>query len=191
MHVEVVGAALIARLRPAALRGAAGLVADDLSLRARCGEAEDEDARLVGVEHHGRIARVVLDELRQRIEVRHRADEQPVIVESARPAGMASNRSDAAAREDRQRLTGRPCFCRRGTRGCARRPSRSSRAPATRSGSAFARSLNTLRTNCWWLLAAVLVGREAEVEADHGKRTGLQRGQCFHSLTQRLHGYGC
>ena len=38
------------------------------------------------------------------------------------------------------------------------------------------------------VLAANLVGREAQVEADHWKRAGLQRGQHLQPLTQRLHG---
>ena len=37
------------------------------------------------------------------------------------------------------------------------------------------------------VFTAVLV-RDVEIEADHRKRAGFERGQSFHSLTQRLHG---
>jgi hypothetical protein len=69
MRVEVVSATLVTRLRPSALRGASGLFADDLFLALGCG-AEDEDAGLVGLEHHGRVSRVVFNEPGQRIQMR-------------------------------------------------------------------------------------------------------------------------
>jgi hypothetical protein len=78
MQMKVVGAALITRLRPSAHRGAAGLFADD-RLFALGFAAKDKNPRLIGVEHHGRIARVVLYDPGQRIEVRDRADEQRVL----------------------------------------------------------------------------------------------------------------
>ena len=187
MHVEVVGAALIARLRPATLRGAAGLFADDLFFTFGAG-AEDEDARLVGVEHHGGIARIVFDQLGQRIQMRHRADEQPVSPIGA-SSGMASNRSDPVHAKIASACPAAVVLSRYSW--MRSRPSRSFRARATRSGSAFRALVEDLADELLVVLAAVLIGREAEVQADYGERTGLQRGQSFHSLTQRLHGYGC
>ena len=57
-------------------------------------------------------------------------------------------------------------------------------------GEAFRQLVQRLAHELVMILAAILVGREAEVQADEGKRTGFQRGQNIHPLTQRLNGHG-
>ena len=102
MQVEIVGATLIARLRPSALRSAAGLFADDGLFALGC-RAEDKNARLVGVEHHGRVSRVVLNQPGERIQMGDRADEQRVFVDG-RLKRDGFEQVGAAGREDRQSL---------------------------------------------------------------------------------------
>ena len=129
VEVIVLGVALVARLRPAAHLVPLRLDAFDLLGALDGVRGEHENPRGVGVGQERGVARILVDEPRQRIEVRlvrHVTADAP---ESARRAATASNRLGAGAREDRHAVDGRfdagDIFA-----NLRRRPSRGSRARA-------------------------------------------------------------
>ena len=103
MQVEVLGAALIARLRPATLGITPRLLVRRFFVALGGREAEDQDARLVGVEQHRRVARIVSMSLASG----YRCGTEPMNSEcspNGASSAMASNRIPSLRGENRQPL---------------------------------------------------------------------------------------
>ena len=106
VEVEILGAALIASLRPAAHRVAARLDAFDLLAPFDRSETEHENACLVGVEHDGGVTGILIDQPHERIQVRHAADEQPVVVDRHAQLDRDEIVGGSGRRENRQAVRG-------------------------------------------------------------------------------------
>src|SRR5688500_13159180 len=103
--MHVIGTTLITRLRPATPRVSPRLRVDDLFGALGAAEPEDEDLRFVGVEDDRRESRMAINQPRQRVEMRNRADEQGVLTER-RVDLYGLEQARARAGENRQAIAG-------------------------------------------------------------------------------------
>ncbi len=101
LQVQVVGPALVTGLRPAADAAAPRLRVDDVGFALDCIEAEHVDLRVIRIEHHRGVARVLIDQPHQRVEVRHLPGEEPVPLDRGVELHGVEE-PDAGAGEDRQ-----------------------------------------------------------------------------------------
>ena len=111
VQVEILDVPLVARLRPAALRGPARLDALDLPIVHDFAGGDHEDACRIRVRHHRGISRKQRFDPRQGVEVRAVADVQPMLVDWSRELDFFEERRPPSTRKwpRRWRRAGAPC----------------------------------------------------------------------------------
>ena len=183
LELQVLGVALIARLRPPAHRMAAGLLAGHVVARLDRAQAEDDDPGMIGVEQQRGVARVLVDEASQRIQVRHRADEQLVAVDRGIERDHGEELVVVDGGEDR-RGVGRRVEARERGLHLLEGPRQAGLRLRVCLGRLEPLGLQPAQEYVVGV-APVLVGPEVEIEADHRRLARLEGRQPVEHAGQR------